>query len=58
MFFTSRSDFIEFFLSFKMLFTVLENSNYFLSYDQLKSGRIIGALWEGKTKTAKKDYFI
>ena len=34
--------FIEFLLSFKLLFTVLKNSNYFLKYDRLKSGRITG----------------
>ena len=31
---------------------------YFLRYEQSKLGRITGSLWEGKTKTAKKDYFI
>ena len=37
---------------------VLKNSNYFFRYDQSKSDRITGSLWEGKTKTAEKDYFI
>ena len=50
--------FIKFLLSFKMLFTVLKNSNYFLRYDQSKSSRTTGSLWEGETKTAKKEYFI
>ena len=58
MFFTGWSYFIELFLSFKMPFMVLKNLNYFLRYDQSKSSGIIESLWEGKTKTAKKDYFI
>ena len=58
MFFTSWSYFIEFLLRFKLLFTVLKNSNYFLWYDQSKSGCITGSLWKGKTKTEKLDYFI
>ena len=36
----------------------LRKFKLFLRYDQSKSGHIIGSLWEGKTKTAKKDYFI
>ena len=50
--------FYRVFLRFKMLFIVLKNSYYFFRYDQSKSGRIIGSLWEGKTKIGKKDYFI
>ena len=49
---------VEFLLSFKLLFKVLKSSNYFLKYDWSKSGSITGSLWEGKIKTAKKDYFI
>ena len=29
-----------------------------MRYDQSKLGRITGSLWEGKTKTGKKNYFI
>ena len=29
-----------------------------MRYDQSKSGHITGSLWEGETKTAKKDSFI
>ena len=57
MFFTSWSYFIEFLLSFKLLFTVLKNSYYLLKYDRSKSEATTGYLWEAQTKTAKKDYF-
>ena len=36
----------------------LKNLNYFLRCDQSKSGLKIGSLWEGKTKTVKKDYLF
>ena len=29
-----------------------------MANNQSKSGHITGSLWKGKTKTAKKDYFI
>ena len=51
MFFTSWFYFIEFLLSFKLLFTVFKNSNYFLRYDRSKSGCITGFLWEAQSKT-------
>ena len=41
-----------------MFFIIKKNSNYFSRYDPSKLSRIIGFLWEGKTKTSKKDYFI
>ena len=53
MFSTSLSNFIEFLPSFKMLFTVLLNSNYFLRNDRSKLGHITGFLWEAQSKTAK-----
>ena len=55
MFFTSWSYFIKFLLSFKMLFTVLKKLYYFVRYDQSKSDRLTGSLWERETKTAKKE---
>ena len=36
---------------FKLLFTVLKNSNYFLRYDRSKSGCITGFLQEAQSKT-------
>ena len=43
-----------------MFFIVLKISYYFLRYDKfvVKVGHITDSLWEGETKTAKKDYFI
>ena len=48
---------IEFFLNFKVHFTLLKNSKIFLRYDRSKSGRIKGSLWKGKIKKAKKRLF-
>merc|ERR1712240_47002 len=39
-------------ISFKLFFTALKNSNYFLRYDRSKLGRITGSLWEAQSKTA------
>ena len=50
--------FYKVFTKLQVAFYCFKEFKLFFRYDQSKSDRITGSLWEGKTKMAKKVYFI